>query len=600
MSMHSGRYHKMKLHMFTPAKWTPKRLLAICLVVIILGSTAGAAVSYWSATSGSSFTSTSGVKVELVDNEVFATGLVFPNSQTVYLHNTSFHGDNVNIEMANGNWNGTVSNWVNTTSIAMGTGNLTIDPDNPYFGSPVTVSGAGIQMLNFTNIIPNDNYKEDLVYTTNATASITVGNVTGLTSYGLVNPTSLIGYDAAISNATGFVTFDQVPPGTNVHAAVEPLGILYLRNQTPPHGLVTDATLVVFYEDLDTDTPIIINKTTSGGYVDLTELNLTKSFIISANSPSHFNMTTLIDDISVQNTAFMLQKSKPQTPVTFVLDDKTGDFGPDDNVALEIFRGINSTSYDAINGTSTRWLAISGDRIGNANLFNSSSLETEVRYRLKVKNNRNQERSLGTFVPKQPATVTLSIENVDFSVNKGQTFNWNASLTDNPHQRISYEDPTLSTTNFHWNVSYFNNDSLIYSSPSNCLTACGTFSEAYSLNSSAANSTLIVRWSALKDGQYIGATTVGTRPGAVIPKTFPVSSNWASLGAIAILLILTAGGGGITSPGMTGLLISGTAGLLWLLKLLTFGPLTQVQSAGIIFLGLFISVTYMIGTGEVS
>jgi len=589
----------MKLHLLTPAKWNTKRLLTICLVVLILASTAGAAASYWSATAGSSFTSTSGVKVELVDTETFTTGLHFPNSQTVYLHNTSFHGDDVSIEMANGNWNGTISNWVNTTSITMGTGNLTIDPDNVFFGSPVTVSGAGIQMLNFTNIIPDDNYKEDLVYTTNATASITVGNVTGLTSYGLVNPTSLQGYDVAVSNSTGFVNFDQVPPGTNVHAAVEPLGILYLRNQTPPHGLVLDAAVVVFYEDLDTDTPIIINKTTSGGYVDLTELNLTKSFIISANSPSHFNMTTLIDDISVQNTAFMLQKSKPQTPVTFVLDDKTGDFGPDDNVALEIFRGINSTTYDLINGTSTRWLAISGDRIGNANLFNSSSLETEVRYRLKVKNNLNQERSLGTFVPKEDATVTLSIENVNFSVIKGSTFSWNASLTDNPTQRISYEDPELGTTNFNWNVSYYDNDTLIHSSPSNCLVACGIFSETYALDKSAANETLILRWSALKGGQYIGATTVGTRPGAVIPQTFPVSSNWASLGAIAILLILTAGGGGITSPGMTGLLISGTAGLLWLLKLLTFGPLTQAQSAGIIFLGLFISVTYMIGTGEV-
>tara|TARA_R110000824_G_scaffold256814_2_gene445858 strand:- start:731 stop:1414 length:684 start_codon:yes stop_codon:yes gene_type:complete len=225
-------------------------------------------------------------------------------------------------------------------------------------------------------------------------------------------------------------------------------------------------------------------------------------------------------------------------------------------------------------------------------------METQTRYRLKVKNNLNQERSLGTFVPTTPATVTLSIENVNFSVIKGQTFSWNSSLTDNPHQKIAYEDPENLTTNFNWNVSYFDNESLIYSSPLNCISACGTFTESYALNSSAENSTLMVQWSALRGGKYIGATTVGTRPGAVIPQTFPVSSNWASLGAIAILLILTAGGGGITSPGMTGLLISGTAGLLWLLKLLTFGPLNQSQSAGIIFLGLFISITYMIGMGE--
>ncbi len=212
----------MKLYTFTPGKWTARRLLSLCFVVLLVGSGVGAAISVWSASAGTSFNTSSGVEVNLVgpSDEIFQTGSIFTD-RSIYLHNTSFHGNNATVQMANNNWNGTTTGWVNTTAISM-SGNLTIDTDTTGF-TPILINGS-IQGLNFTKIISNDG-KEDLVYTTNGTATIVVGNLTALQSWGLVDVSTLQGYDVAVSNATGFATFDQVPAGTNVHASLENLGI---------------------------------------------------------------------------------------------------------------------------------------------------------------------------------------------------------------------------------------------------------------------------------------------------------------------------------------------------------------------------------------
>ena len=605
--IHTGELHKtMKVYMFTPAKWTPRRLLVIVLIVLICGSAVGMAASYWTASPGTTFHSTSNVNVTVggPNPEIIQTGTLFPNAGSTTVLNTTFVGDNATATIQNGLWNGTGTGWINAT-VGVNNGNLTFIPDSPNAAgqqiTPLKINGT-FSHINITSVIPQDNYKEDLAYTTGAGPNfMEVSNLTAFKSYGLVDPISNKGYAVATANATGVATF-SVPAGTNVHVALQELGTLFLRNQTPPHNLITDAEIsVIFYEDVDKDDPFVLSKNSTGvGYIDLTELDLSKSFIIMSQAPNHRNMTTLIDDLSVQSTAFMLEKVKPRSEVTFILADQTGLYGPDDNTAFEIFRAINSSSYDAINGTSTRWLAVGGSRVGNSGLWNATSLETEVMYRLKIKNNRGDERSLGTFIPKNTVgnqIVTLEIKNINITADtSGKSFVWNTSLINDPATvRFSFNDTRSSTTNLIWNVSYFDNNSVIHSSTGNCAIACGTFSESVLLNASSANSTLQLKWSGVSNGTYIGGTDLMTRFGAVVPDPLPIDSRWLNLGGIGILTVVAGAAAGIVSVGLAGLIISALAGLLWVGGVITFGNLGPTASGGLIFLGLLISVLYMIG-----
>ena len=607
----------MKLNLLAPAKWNTKRLLRICLIVILISSVAGAAISVWSASTGSSFSSgANGVTVELGTDQTFQTGAIFPNSTAVYLHNTSFIGSNSTVLMGN-QWNGTITGWVNATLFTIGSpnsaGTLIIAPDNTTL-TKYTLAGDGtIQGFNFTRTEKADG-RQDFWYSSNGTSSITVGNLTTGTSYGAVDSATNAALDVAVADASGYAEFDAMPARGSAHVRVEEVGTLYLRNQTPPWGLINtpSTATILFYENIDSDTLTVVNKTVTGGTIDLTDLPLTSSFIIQTSdiygadgTQTHWANVALLPDISTQSAVYVLETNKVHNDVTWQVVDSTGLFGADDHPReLTIQRAINVTSFSPPeNPSGYLWQTVSGTQVGSTNLFNST-LEHNTRYRVKIKS-PDGERSLGSFIPTvDNSLITLDIKNVNFTATEtGAGYYWNASVTENPSFRFYLNNSANNAFNLRWNVTYQHNNSLIYDSTGNCQpTPCGVFQESVAINNSAANHTLFMRWSAVKpSGAYIGGESVYTRLGALVPVPLSsnISQNWLGLAGVALLTIIAAGAGGYISAGFSALIISLFAGILWALKILVFPGLTMAASGGIIFLALLMSVFFLLaGAGE--
>jgi len=486
-----------------------------------------------------------------------------------------------------------------------GAGNMTIAPDNLKITN-TTINGT-FTALNITSVIPQDAFKEDIVFSTATDgAEIWIANLTANKFYGLVDPVSLQAKSTAQANATGVAHFENIAATTDAHLAVQEVGTLFIRNQTPPNNKINNVEVsVIFYQNEDREDPIIVEKSTADfgndGYISLTDLDISQPYIIQLSSPDHYPAISLIDSIVTQQNVFMLEKSKPRSETTFIISDATGKFGPDDGTSMTLSRGLNSSSWDLINGTGPRWLVIGGSNLGNSALWNATSLETEVFYRIVIANTRGDVRSLGTYVAKNTAgrsVVTLDIKNVNFTAKTtGETFMWNSSILTDPNVvRFDFNDTRRSTTNLNWNVSIMSNNSLVYSSPGNCVVRCGELSESFALNDTASNSTLRLRWSAQNNGTWIGGSDVLTGPNAIKILPLPISARWLNFGSIGALFIVGAICVGMGRPPLAGIVISCFAGMLWALGLLSFGEnLTNVQSGSLIFMGLLISVLWWIG-----
>ena len=572
-----------------------KRIFTICICLLLFSVGAVGATSFFSATAGTSFTSSAdGVRVELGTDQIFPTSTIFPNSSAVTLHNTSFIGSNSTVLMAD-QWNGTITGWVNTSLLSVGSPNslgvLTIAPENNTLTKYTLEGNGAFQGFNFTNTQKADG-KEDFWYISNQTGKIIIGNLTSGTSYGAVDTLTNAALDVAVADSFGYANMDAMPARGGAHIRVEEVGTLYLRNATSPWGLINtpSTATILFYENVDSDELTVVNKTVTGGIIDLTGLPLTSSFIIQTSdiygadgTQTHWANTALLPDISSQSAVYVLPT-----------------FEADDSNELTVQSAINVSSFSPPeNPSGYLWQTVSGTKVGSSNIFNTS-LEHEHRYRVKIKSN-NGERSLGTFVPSVvSSTVQLEIKNVNFTATTGKVgYVWNASMTENPTFRFAIDNSRNNAFNLLWNVSYRDNGTLIHNSGGNCTpTPCGVFQETIPIDNSAANSTLFMEWSAItNNGLYIGGKGIYSRLDVLmpVPLSSSVNASWLGLVAIMLLTIVAASSGGVVSVGLSSVIISVFAGILWALRILVFPGLSMAASGGIIFLALMISVFFLIG-----
>jgi len=593
-----------------------KRIFTICICLLLFSVGAVGATSFFSATAGTSFTSSAdGVRVELGTDQIFPTSTIFPNSSAVTLHNTSFIGSNSTVLMAD-QWNGTITGWVNTSLLSVGSPNslgvLTIAPENNTLTKYTLEGNGAFQGFNFTNTQKADG-KEDFWYISNQTGKIIIGNLTSGTSYGAVDTLTNAALDVAVADSFGYANMDAMPARGGAHIRVEEVGTLYLRNATSPWGLINtpSTATILFYENVDSDELTVVNKTVTGGIIDLTGLPLTSSFIIQTSdiygadgTQTHWANTALLPDISSQSAVYVLPTFEADgtvlNTVTWRILDSTGLFGADDSNELTVQSAINVSSFSPPeNPSGYLWQTVSGTKVGSSNIFNTS-LEHEHRYRVKIKSN-NGERSLGTFVPSVvSSTVQLEIKNVNFTATTGKVgYVWNASMTENPTFRFAIDNSRNNAFNLLWNVSYRDNGTLIHNSGGNCTpTPCGVFQETIPIDNSAANSTLFMEWSAItNNGLYIGGKGIYSRLDVLmpVPLSSSVNASWLGLVAIMLLTIVAASSGGVVSVGLSSVIISVFAGILWALRILVFPGLSMAASGGIIFLALMISVFFLIG-----
>jgi len=172
---------------------------------------------------------------------------------------------------------------------------------------------------------------------------------------------------------------------------------LSIYNETSPKSFVDNVTAsVTFY--FTQDDPLIINRSTTTGRINLSGLPTNEPFVVNVDASGYRQRQIFVQDLYETAQVYLLPNSRPYTIITFELQDYSGKFGPEDSV-LKVERPINGS-----------WRTVEGDYFGATNQF-KGVLEKDVRHRLTLINIETGERRvLGTFTPVANSTQTITVQ----------------------------------------------------------------------------------------------------------------------------------------------------------------------------------------------
>jgi hypothetical protein len=266
---------------------------------------------------------------------------------------------------------------------------------------------------------------------------------------------------------------------------------LTIRQVTSPHSIIDDRTVDATFFDGDT----IIEKSTSDGNISMEDIPGKENIIVSLDAatgtnPSEYHtVETLVLDFTKQQTAYMLNASKASRTVRFEIDDRTGQFEDNGGMVL-VQKPINRTSFDV-----PQWETVYADRFGPKGA--AGELEDGQRYRIKVRNNDNDERILGTYTADADETVTLEVGDVTVKPEGGdRAFEWNATYdksTNTRYVRFYYNDTEDETDNIWVEIYEFGNESNVLASNQSFGGPYGTFSFSEPVPSDEENTTWAVK-----------------------------------------------------------------------------------------------------------
>lgn len=440
----------------------------------------------------------------------------------------------------------------NASGITATSGNITLDPDDK---GEATVGGE-IDEIKFRSMGVDDD-ATDFIYSASGTATV-VASTDGTqgTQYGAIDADTNEGLDVGIADANGDVAFTDLPSGTHT-VEIEELGTLTIREETSPHNKITGSTATVrFFESTDDD-PVIVERTDGDGdgEIDLTGLPVNEEFVAAVKAPGYHNRTVVIEDLSQQETIFLLDKTATTVSNTFTIQDESGNFPPGD-ATLQVQKSINRTEYDP-DADGFSWLSITGDRLG-ADQQLIVTLDEEDRYRMKVSNEDGDTRILGEYNAREDGTVTLRIERVNVSVLGGEDgYGWNATqenVSGTETIKFRFEDTERETTDLQLMIYEQGNrtneiENSTHSGP------FGTFTHDEQLTDEQANTTWVVEFEATRSGEIIDAKQVvgvGQRPvvtglsdwikhtiaiGSLILAAFFFTGVRAEAGAVVVALL---------------------------------------------------------------
>lgn len=240
---------------------------------------------------------------------------------------------------------------------------------------------------------------------------------------------------------------------------------LEFRSERPDHALVTGTDTnpvtieAIFFEDAESD-PVIIDKSTTDGTIELDGLPVGSEFSVSVSAPGYNNRTVRIESIYEQNEVFLLEKGvSPTVENRFVVNDNTGNF-PAEDTQIAIQGPVNETKYDT-SADGFAWKTVSGDDLGADESF-VDDLEQEKRYRIIITNDDGDRRNLGSYTPEVSGTIELNIGslNADETTTDGVGYNVTyRNQTNGQDIKIEYNDTADATDEIRLDIYERNNES---------------------------------------------------------------------------------------------------------------------------------------------
>jgi len=274
------------------------------------------------------------------------------------------------------------------------------------------------------------------------------------------------------------------------------------RTELPPHSVIDNETVrATCYEDQGTN-PVIINRTTSDGRINLSGFPTGSEFSCQIAASGYHNRTVLLDSLYEQENIFLINKSEAETVENrFIVNDRTGQFPPEDTeIVIQV--AVNQSLYST---GGYEWVAASGDDLGADQAF-VDDLEEEKRYRIIVENEEGDQRNLGSYVPQVSGTIELNIGSITGDTIEPEGVAFNTSYVNESSGRtirVEYNDTAEQTETLYLNIYERGNQSNILVDNESFDGPFGTFAHTEPVPASQNDTTWVIEVTAVRQNESL-------------------------------------------------------------------------------------------------
>jgi len=357
-------------------------------------------------------------------------------------------------------------------------------------------------------------------------------------------------------------------------------------NETDPDALVSGLDIQIRFFG----TEQVFNKSTgSSGTINMTGLPVSQPFVVRANPPSSSDFESrriYIESIYDQESIYLLNTNATQeSNITLQVEDQTGEF---DTPILKISRPLTK-DFNGDGSSTTEFRTISGDRL-NAGKEYPATLQTDIRYRIRVVNSQGDVRELGNIVPRTDRVYNLEIEGIvgnASATEDGLLITANQSIGQVQGSRVksvqfAVKDATNRTTEIRLTVHEAGNASNVFDT-TKLVDQRGIdefrYTQVFSSNESV-NTTLVANYTIIRgenDNVISGVKAFGTQQFNVASD---LSRDWGAIFGIGFLIVL----GGLFSVGnarIGALIVPAAAFVLHIAGIIT--AVASIGSIGLAF-----------------
>jgi len=339
--------------------------------------------------------------------------------------------------------------------------------------------------------------------------------------------------------ANGTATFENIDSGTYDVDFRRGPSVLRVFNESSPSQLISgNTTLTIRFFPGDQEE--VVERTTTDGTVALPgDLPRDEEIVVTVDdeATNYTYRRVILESLYQQQSVYLLPNSVANIGVTFELNDKTGQFGPQQS-RLFVEKPIRK-DFDGDGDNETRYQTIVGDNFGAGGSF-PAVIEPNQRYRLRVENRDGDSRVLGAYSAAQAGAIDVPIGEIQIEGRGAAGASFGASLVetnDSQFIRVQYRDAANDTSEL--DLEIVSENGTVIRPNTTEFGPFGTYTETFDVPDQPEDATYEVRFHAQRDSsEDIGGVRY---VGAVAGFDFPVDEGVLRLLGWVVLVGLSGG-----------------------------------------------------------